>query len=277
MSSVTDSTQMKPRRRPAVGRLRLFIDGNPPDPDLLPAIHITRAYSFDEMIEGDYLTPARCHVFKEDLVYFFYGRPAYRAKDGVNARLEFEWPIVFLVDPKKVEPIRRLFPFDTGAFAAGLYKGFFDSRSELDDFSLTPTLETAQRLVAAFYNNSQEYLTGDSKKNVDIPRRHFEAQGIHELARQPGFASSTTGIRRDERSSAIEIQISHELCLLDSLLGVIMPTPYMDDPDIRQALERWKPRKLETYPTLHNQGSEAWAGQIYVLVERMLRDLSVMR
>jgi hypothetical protein len=57
------------------------------------------------MLEGDTLEPYECDVFNERLIYMFYGRPAYRAKDGNNARLEFEWPIVFIFDPDKITGI----------------------------------------------------------------------------------------------------------------------------------------------------------------------------
>lgn len=84
------------------------------------------------------LEPANCPVFREKIIYLFYGCPAYRAQHGNNARLKFEWPIILIFNPNKIEPIHRVFPFDTGAFEKKLYKEFFDEKSELLDFSVDP-------------------------------------------------------------------------------------------------------------------------------------------
>src|SRR6266705_1300157 len=110
--------------RKAYGRLNRFIARQVPVDGLLPLVHITRAYAFDYIVDGDTLEPSACEVFKEKILYLFYGRPAYRAKEGNNARLEFEWPIVFVFNPEKISEIKRIFPFDTGAFAQQLYAEF---------------------------------------------------------------------------------------------------------------------------------------------------------
>src|SRR5207249_2090775 len=120
-----------------------------------PFVHTTRAYSFDEMLRDEGLEPADCPVFGEKIIYLFYGRPAYRAKDGKNARLQFEWPIIFIFDPLKIEPLYRVFPFDTGAFDMGLYKDFFDDKSELPDFSVDPSLRSVRQLVGAYYRDHE--------------------------------------------------------------------------------------------------------------------------
>src|SRR4051794_38754532 len=119
------------KARKAIDRLRRFLASYSSTPGFLPFTHITRAYSFDEMLDGETLEPTLCDVFKEPLVYLFYSRPAYRAKQGNNARLEFEWPIVFLFDAEKIAPIKRVFPFDSGAFSLGLYEAFFDRKAKI--------------------------------------------------------------------------------------------------------------------------------------------------
>jgi hypothetical protein len=214
------------RKRRAIDRFKRFVEANPPAEGLLPYVHITRAYSFDEMLEGDALEPQYCDIFKEKLIYLFYGRPAYRAKEGNNARLEFEWPIVLVFDPYKIEEIKRVFPFDTGAFKASLYREFFDKNSKLTDFEVEPTSGSLQKIVGAFYLDHSEYYSGFSRKNVDIPHREFEAQGVHELSRLPGVqGQQRKGEIRDERSAAIEIQVARPISFLDALLAVVLPQP----------------------------------------------------
>jgi hypothetical protein len=265
-----DSSHHRSPKRRAEGRLNRLILQQTPVAPALPLVHITRAYAFDEILEGDTLDPKECGVFKEQLTYLFYGRPAYRAKDGNNARLEFEWPIVFIFDPQRLSAIRRLFPFDTGAFALGIYDHFFAKDSRVEDFVLDPTLDAATKIVGALYVNNEEYYLGGTRKNVDIPHRQFELQGLYELARLPGIqGASSMWQKRDERSSAIEIQFDQPLPLTDTLIAVILPKPYMDDSDIKDALQRWRVKEIETYGTIHNIGGEAWVGQIYAIVQRL--------
>jgi hypothetical protein len=262
------------RKRSAEGRLDNFIRQQTPVVPPLPLVHTTRAYALDEIVGGNTLDPRECDVFKEQLTYLFYGRPAYRAKEGNNARLEFEWPIVFIFDPKKIPAIHRLFPFDTGAFALEFYRDFFSKESRIEDFQLDPSLDTATKLVGALYLNNEEYYLGETRKNVDIPHRQFEIQGIYELARLPGLQGARSMWQtRDERSSAIEIQIGQPLSLAETLVAVILPKPYMEDPEIKDALARWQVREIETYGTIHNVGGEAWVGQIYAIVQRLYERL----
>lgn len=267
-----------PKQRNASGRLKKFIAQQVPVEGRLPFVHITRAYRFDDIINGDLLEPTRCEVFKQALVYLFYGRPAYRAKEGNNARLEFEWPIVFVFDPEKISSIERIFPFDSGAFSEKMYEEFFDPRSEIMDFVLDNSLETPAKVVATYYQDHNEYYRGETRKNVNIPLRQFEAQGIHELARLPGVQGARSNSRtRDERSSAIEIQVGVSISLKDALLAIVLPEPYLGDKEIQKALARWNVTEIHTYPTLHNMGGEAWVGQIYALVQQLYKRLGFLK
>jgi hypothetical protein len=75
--------------RRAVGRFQGFLNAHSAVQASLPLVHITRAYAFDEMLVTERLEPVKGDDnFEEPLVYLFYGRPAYRAKRGNNARLE---------------------------------------------------------------------------------------------------------------------------------------------------------------------------------------------
>jgi hypothetical protein len=265
------------RKRRADGRFQKWVEGHSPAVGLMPLVHITRAYAFDDMIAGDGLEPALCEVFRQKLIYFFYGRPSYRAKDGNNARLEYEWPIVLIFDPNKIAGLKRIFPFDTGAFKLGYYSEFFDKAAILKDFELAPVIESAQRLVSAYYSDNREYYQGMSRKNVDIGQRQFEAQGVHELARLPGKQGNerSTGTR-DERSSAFEIQVTKGINFEDALLAVVLPEPYLDDNDIAEGLKRWQVKEIRSYQTLHNMSGEAWVGQIYKIVYDLYHDLGYL-
>jgi hypothetical protein len=247
----------KSKVRQAKGRLNKFIQQHIAPVGHLPLVHINRAYTFVEMLGRDRLEPKQCDIFEERLIYFFYGRPAYRAKDGNNARFQFEWPIVFVFDPYKVAKIKRIFPFDTGAFSLGLYEQFFARESELSDFELDPAINSAGKAVGAFYRDHDEYYTGYSRKNVELPDFQFEAQGVQQLSQLPGVQDARSMHRiRDERSSAIEIQVNRPVRFTDALLAVVLPEPYLDNDEVKAALARWDVNEVETYPTLHNLGGK---------------------
>lgn len=159
----------------------------------------------------------------------------------------------------------------------GLYKEFFDSRATLSDFQLDPSLVSAQRIVSAFYQNNDEYYAGGSRKNVNMGTRQFEAQGVCELSRLPGVQGKITvaGIR-DERSSAVEVQVNRPISFVSTLAAVIIPEPYMGDVEIQKSLARWKVKHVETYMTLHNTSGEVWVGQIYEIVRNLYKRLGYL-
>lgn len=251
----------------ASGRFLKFIDGQEEKEDVLPLTHTTSAYSFSELCGGESIDPSVCKYFKEELIYLFYGRPAYRTEKAEFTDLEFNWPIVFIFDPKKITKIKRIYPFDTGAFHLGLYSRFFSKLSVVDNFQLPGSLSYAAKVAGTFYTNNKEYIYGRSKKNIDIPHFNFEAQGMQKLSQEPSYSSrvSEDGVTRDERSSSIEVQISTSIDIKEATLDIIIPQRYLEMPEVIEALTRWGLAKenVHYYETMafHEQGG--WLPQIY--------------
>ena len=263
--------------RAAVGRLLSFIKRYTPTENALPLVHTTPAYRFADFIDESHLEPNPCEHFKENLIYFFYGRPSYRAADGASAYLEFEWPIIFIFDPHKITQIRRVYPFDTGAFFRGLYESFFHRNSEISDFELPASIDSAKMTVSAFYENNNNYYRGVSTKNLDIEPMQFEVQGLQELSRLPGVQDPLSGRTRDERSSSIEIQVDHAIKFEDSALAIILPEPYLEVEGVIQAISRWKIDHFRTYTCVHNQSSETWVGEVYGIVRTLYQELGYLQ
>jgi hypothetical protein len=261
------------KKRAAVGRFQKFLEQFSPDPPFLPLVHTTTAYKFADIYPTDELLPRPCPVFKEDLLYFFYGRPAYRVRDTANSDIEFNWPIIFIFDPTAIKLLKRVFPFDTGGFQRGLYREFFHKDSALDDFQLTDGLESASRIVDGFYSNNRNYYRGGSNKNVEIPLMQFEASGVQQLSRLPGAQIHPSKNRRDERSSAIEFQTPQIVSFRAGLRAIVLPQQYLDVEAVVDALTRWAVPVRRYYETLHNQSGEAWVGQIYAKVRDIYEEL----
>lgn len=262
-------TSKKTKKRAADGRFKAFVQSQEPTEGTLPLTHITRAYDFEEILEEEALQPETCVEFKEKLIYLFYGRPAYRAKQGCNGRLQYEWPIVFVFRPERIETIKRVFPFDSGAFKRQLYAEFFPKNSKINDFEVPPSLESARKLVRIFFSSNHGYFYGEVKTNLDL-HRQYEAQGVAEMAMLPG------GEGRDERSSAIEIQTNKPITLKDALLAILLPQMFFDDPEIKDAVARWNVEHIEPYTVIHNMGKDGVVGGFYTRVEDLYRRLGFL-
>lgn len=104
---------------------------------------LLQLFSFRDICEDNYLNTESCRFFNKDLVYVFFGRPAYRIQDAADTSLEFNWPIIFIFDPNKIDGLSAVYPFDTGAFYSELYKGFFSNRSRVEDYELPGVVESA--------------------------------------------------------------------------------------------------------------------------------------
>lgn len=256
--------------RKADGRFKAYIEKQEANPSLLPLVHTTSAYSFRDMCEDDTIDPKMCRHFNEELIYLFYGRPAYRTEKAEFTDLEFNWPIVFIFDPRVVDGIKRVFPFDTGAFCLNLYNRFFAKNAQMEDFELPGSLDYATKVIQAFYTSDNEYLRGKSQKNVEIPPFDFEVQGIQKLAQEPALSSriSEDQKTRDERSSAIEVQVGASINIKEATLDILMPQRYLDMCEVVEALGRWglAEENVHYYEVMgfHDQGG--WLPQIYKLV-----------
>src|SRR5215218_641104 len=112
----------------------------------LPLFHNCDGLSFRDILSVDQLKPSKCSVFNEDLLYFFYGRPAYRAvKDGNAVSSNSLYPICIVVRPDAPLSPVRIAPFDTGAFAKGMYSGFMNPRMNRADFFAEPSTASPPR------------------------------------------------------------------------------------------------------------------------------------
>ncbi|MFI0845250.1 hypothetical protein [Mesorhizobium sp. IMUNJ 23232] len=261
-----------------LSRLNEFVAKQEAVSDTLPFIHLTNTYKFDKIAASDIIKTERCRYFKEELIYLFYGRPAYRIKKTLNGNLPFDWPVALIFDERIIaKKISRLYPFDTGGFFIKKYERFFDKASTIGDFSLEPTLETILRVVSAFYQSNYEYFTGASRKNVDIAIDQFEAIGLHEMARQPADPEASSRVPPDERASSIEAQLEEDLALSGALRAVVCPLRLMEVSRWVAALNRWSPTVIEPYSVHNAVHPEFFAGVVYSKVESALRQLGYLQ
>ncbi len=179
--------------------------------------HTTDAFRLREMIRKGEFAPSRCSVFDEDLIYFFYGRPAFRRNEETQLRQTAKAPIVVILSEDLPTYGCRMFPFDTGAFKER-YKDWVHRDMQLADFELECSSEAARRHVSAFFATNEHYLN----LTPSIPNTpfvgDFEVESIVNLLTDPSANNA------DDRRLAIELQVGREIPFVSPfVLGLIVP------------------------------------------------------
>lgn len=256
------------------GRFEQYLNENCSKPEplfFLPSTHTTDLFAFDSILETDSLMPKKCPVFTTDeLVYYFYGRASYRTDQSRSSRLENGLPVVFLVKTETLAGLKRIFPFDTGAFSNNLFGEYFNDSSELADFELPPLLDSISKIVEHFYSGNSSYLDNNLNDDLCPKMFEFEAQGYIELAKN---LPSKDGIVVDERCTAIELQSDSELQLNSSLSCVVLPHEYADHQRVKEAQIRWGGPVIITYRVSHNTNPEARVGVIAEKIKEYYSDM----
>jgi len=206
----------------------------------LPLTHTCDGHGFRAIVTACQISTMQCKLFDEALVYFFYGRPAYRPKswkkENAPAVLPF-MPCSIVLKPDALEIPKRIAPFDTGAWREGLFQQYMHPEMKIEDFLLNPSMDTPTRVVWRFFKSNNNYYYA-KPHSIRIPPIEFEAQSYYDLIKHRAT------LALDDRGSAIEIQIDHSLPLTsDNLLYLVLPKVFYIDRAIRETIvKEWKTR-----------------------------------
>jgi hypothetical protein len=201
----------------------------------LPVVHTTDWMVFRNLMEVDpVLKNEACPVFNEDLLYLFYGRPCYRMHADVEpTSLSAFFLISIVFEAASIGALHRMFPFDTGAFARGLYRSGLHPKIQALDFQLGPTLQAAAQAVGTFFGTNKRYFNGKVRDDLLFGGRDVEVQSFLAIARTPGRTAM------DDRRSTIEIQLSRSIDIRRAnVAAVILPEELLDDPFTEQFIVR---------------------------------------
>lgn len=87
----------------------------------LPLAHVTSWSNFIQIVLVGNLIAQPCKVFKDHILYLSYGAVAYRP-----SKKPYSWtdnaPVLMVFLPSALRTVKRFFPFDTGAIAAGRFR-----------------------------------------------------------------------------------------------------------------------------------------------------------
>jgi hypothetical protein len=214
----------------------------------LPLVHTTRCEILPYIVASHELRSlTECDVFHEHLLYFFYGRPAYRHKDGGKPSGKLDLcPVCFVFKPHTIgSAAKRVFACDSG----GIEKSRFVPHlapPDRDELQLETTLESARKLVALLFGDNGRYFSG--KAQAAMPTAFAAGSPA---ARFHALLTDTGPIAGDDRRSAIEVQMGSPVALNHNLLCVVLPKEMMEQPGVRPTIQQvWQTETLhyETYP-----------------------------
>lgn len=194
----------------------------PPEWRLLPLTHITRGIvAGDIMREGRIGPSERCEAHDKGYAFFFYGRAAYRITDADVVKLEASCPHCFIFRERLLKRSNDVFAFDTGAFAARMYKHVLDPDFNVGDFRIGGDSSRPNRLIQAAFGSQEDYFEGDRSKIVEptagAEAHEMEARSYLELIKSPGRNEP------DDRICSIEVVFADPVPLAGELLAVVVP------------------------------------------------------
>lgn len=241
-------------------RLWNLVKSQPPAAPVLPLAHTTDVYRLSNILEDGVIEPRACSVFKgEPLLYFFYGRPSYRANSNESATsLDHYLPVCMLFRASHITPIKRIFPFDSGGFANDFYANAIHRDMQLDDFSLEPDLATPGKVISLFFDNTTDYLRSRPSPTIDLDATQFEARSYHALI------SNRLSNNIDNRVSGIEIQFEGALKLAGAVEAIILPDTLYSSPLIQSKLANSKIAPLP-YPQIDRQRPSEYVTKLFEL------------
>jgi hypothetical protein len=167
------------------------------------------------MIEDGEMSPTRCQVFSEDLLYVFYGRPAYRRAEFEQLRTSARAPIVVVLSPEAENQGVRMFPFDTGAFPERYAKVRHSSMS-VSDFELPCQASASQRHIAEFFGSNSSYLALKGQMPSRSFHGEFEVEFISELVAERSNEPA------DDRRLAIELQLNRTIPFASPMIAALV-------------------------------------------------------
>ncbi|MBV9993557.1 MAG: hypothetical protein JOZ72_19965 [Alphaproteobacteria bacterium] len=254
----------KPLARAKSDEFNSFVGQQPPATGELPLTHITDGLGFRGILQTGELRPEHCQVFDEPLLYFFYGRPAYRVNSQrLSSAIDAYAPVCLILRPKSLVVPKRIFPFDSGAFNGDRFAEAMHRKMLLDDFALDVSPETPLRLISLFFGDCERYYRNIPLEKIEIPPLSFEASSYHVLI------TSRHENAFDERISAIELQSEGTLDLNSVAEAVVVPDAFAT-PDILQRLAALGITALP-YDYIPRLRPESYTGALYTIVRDYYR------
>ena len=238
----------------------------------LPLVHTTEYLHLNSIQKSHTLAASVCTVFGEPLLYLFYGRPSYRIPGRNNPTRDVGlYPICFVFKPGTVgRKAKRIYPFDSGASQTGLYEPEINRSDALIKYPIAAVIESARKISKYFFDTDERYLSNDPLNGLVFSDGNNEAEAYYKLITGGGNPGC------DDRCSAVEIQIAEDLDLRKNIVAVALPTCFLDDPALLDAVvNQWHAVPL-TYDADKGMRPLEFHGTIRHLVRQFYRQSGVL-
>lgn len=227
----------------------------------MPLIHTTRSYNFKAIMEKDQIEPQQCDTFlNEKLSYFFVGRPAYKYSTDSQTAESWELPCCFVFESDAVIDIKRIFPFDSGAFSKGLYPDYI-GKIPMEKFISTDPNAPA-KIIGSFFGDTKRYFDMTPKPRASFEQEYSLTPFDAELLAASRLASESTAKKFDDRRFSVEIQTEAPINVSSKLMAVIIPEVYLSINGVIEKIEGDWSAEAIGYP-IYSLSTEMYYATIY--------------
>lgn len=237
----------------------------------MPFVHSTSYYHFTQMVRTHALVTDECSIFKENLLYLYYGRPAYRVSKNVEGGdSAYHLPVCLVLKPESLGEVKRVYPFDSGAFKGGFFKRHIHEAIDMDNYLLENHLDSPLRVVSTFFGTNEKYYAGAVIEGLHIDGLEAEAYSYYKMLNDTGATfKGANDIVSDDRRYTIEAQSGTDINLIASkVLAVILPSAALQSSEIRSTIVR----KWEATPIVYYTPKYSSPNDCYVHIWNKLRD-----
>lgn len=234
--------------------------------DALHLSHCTSGRKSFGVFSLGHLKTTKCEIYSADLLYLFYGRPAYKPEAGQPASKIVDLaPVCLVIDPSLLASAIRILPFDSGGFSN--YQNQIGPGLTLPDFELGADPSVPLRLVTAFYETNRNYYEQiPTIAENDVPLSKAAPRAYARLIHEAGLG------KMDDRCSTIEVQFNTSISLKSALRAVIGPNVVLSDPDVETSLAKCDDVTVFTYKTYGRSKPDQFVHALYERLETFLED-----
>lgn len=234
-----------------------------------PWVHSTASSNLIPILNEEKLLAVKCNVFKgEKLCYLFVGRAAYKGKDALNPE-PWQLPSVFVMRFNNPPPLKRIHPFDTGAFERGVMPDYLTT-FKLEDFNVGTDQDQIGRLISLYFGTPRRYVDRDANDQKKLKEEHLLDMSHDKILAVSKLYKEGSTRDCDDRGAVIELQVEEDIPLQkENLLGVVIPEEYQRTPGVVQSLKQLT-NVIETYRLLPLSISHYY-GLIYECVEQVYK------
>lgn len=239
----------------------------------LPWFHSTKAGRLFDILNKGHLLAMPCNVFTDDLCYFFVGRPAYKYTLRGDPK-GWMLPMVFVMKFDDPPPIKRIYPFDSGAFTEKRFPDYIQT-FDRERFLLGTDHAAVSRLIEYYFDNNKGYVQRVANSSKDIGQKHAIDGRHDEIMALAELYQESNSTDMDDRAATVEIQVEGDVPLSSgNVLGVIICEERLNTEGVREALLEMTPNIMEY--SLYPNNLASYYGAIAQRTMDLYRKLGIL-